>query len=399
MKEPEPAGPGNGTGAGHPLRFGVMCAGTTFPAWQARCLEDLAGLAEPALLVVDARPPRARGRPGRRLLRSDLLWKAYGRLVLAPRSAATRPVDLSAMLAGVPRLDCVVERRGRFSEHFGQDDLAEIRRHDLDFVLRFAFGIIRGEILEAARYGVWSFHHDDEERYRGGPPCFWEVATDDPVTGSMLQRLTERLDGGVVLHRGWFRTVRHSYVRNRDQAYLGSADWPARVCRDVRSGVAGYLDAPPTRSSAPVHRNPGNLRMARFLLRQAGRWVRAQLRGLFRADQWNVGVAERPIASFLERPATDDVRWLPEPRRGTYVADPFAVPGEALTVLVEHYDQRAARGRIDAIEAGPDGPAGRPRPALALPVHASYPYVFEHDKEVYCVPETAEAREVVLHRA
>ncbi|MBI4259825.1 MAG: hypothetical protein HY658_04600, partial [Actinobacteria bacterium] len=129
------------------------------------------------------------------------------------------------------------------------------------------------------------------------------------------------------------------------------------------------------------------------------RWIRAQLRGLSRADQWNVGVAERPIASFLERPATDDVRWLPEPRRGTYVADPFAVPGEALTVLVEHYDQRAARGRIDAIEAGPDGRAGRPRPALALPVHASYPYVFEHDKEVYCVPETAEAREVVLHRA
>ena len=48
------------------------------------------------------------------------------------------------------------------------------------------------------------------------------------VDETVLQRLTDRLDGGIVLAKGWFRTIDHSYVRNRDQAYFGSAGWPAR---------------------------------------------------------------------------------------------------------------------------------------------------------------------------
>jgi len=44
-------------------------------------------------------------------------------------------------------------------------------------------------------FGVWSWHHGDEDKYRGGPPAFWEIVNADPVTGALLQRLTERLDG------------------------------------------------------------------------------------------------------------------------------------------------------------------------------------------------------------
>ena len=40
------------------------------------------------------------------------------------------------------------------------------------------------------------------------PPGFWEIHNGDPVTGVILQRLTETLDGGVVLHAGWFKTNR-----------------------------------------------------------------------------------------------------------------------------------------------------------------------------------------------
>jgi len=85
--------------------------------------------------------------------------------------------------------------------YFNAEDVATINKKDLDFILRFGFNIIRGEILNAARYGVWSFHHDDERKYRGSPPGFWELYYRDPVTGSILQRLTDRLDGGIVLKR------------------------------------------------------------------------------------------------------------------------------------------------------------------------------------------------------
>ena len=391
------------------LRFAVMCSGTSFPAWQARCIRALidSGHAEPALLIVNETPPQATTgwrKLLRRIARRDLLWAAFLRLFVVGKARASRREDLSAELAGVPVIGCRVRREGKFSEYFSDEDVEVIRAGKLDFVMRFEFGIIRGAILEAARYGVWSFHHDDEERYRGGPPCFWEIYRGDPVTGSVLQRLTERLDGGVILHKGWFRTIDHSYARNRDQAYLGSADWPARVCAQIRAGAGGFVDDEPTKSTAPIYRNPRARHTIWFALTLFGNFVYNQFAGLFRADQWTVGIVDAPVARFLEDGKAPDVQWLPEPGPTRYLADPFgAWHGDRLAILAEDYDYSERRGHITVLAgAGPSSFTGRLAEVHRGPetvVHASYPFVFENRGEVLCVPETFEAREVALYHA
>ena len=123
---------------------------------------------------------------------------------------------------------------------------------------------MRGEILSIARYGVWSFHHADEEKYRGSPAGFWEIYHGDPVTGAILQRLTERLDGGIVLRRGYLKTVDYSYVRNIYSVYHESATWPALVCQDIRNGGTTAVNGSPSGSTAPVYYPPGNLQLLRF---------------------------------------------------------------------------------------------------------------------------------------
>ena len=106
--------------------------------------------------------------------------------------------------------------------------------------------------MQAPRYGIWSFHHDGEMRYRGGPPAFWEIYDGDPHTGVVLQRVTERLDGGVVLRKHAFDTVLHSYIRDRDAGLFGGAAWTAEICRDLLAGKAQYLDGAPSASTAPI---------------------------------------------------------------------------------------------------------------------------------------------------
>jgi hypothetical protein len=249
-----------------------MCTGTTFATWEAECLERLVALenASLALFIIDKRAEAPRVRVGpidrvRSLLRSHrMLWLLYERLLVDGRSKALEPVDWSAQVRGVAALGCDVTRRGRFSEYFSASDVDIIRGHELDFILRFAFGIVRGEILRAPRYGVWSFHHDDEMRYRGGPPAFWEIYRGDPHTGVVLQRLTERLDGGVVLRKRAFDTVLHSYTRNRDVGLFGCAGWPAEVCRDLLAGKDEYLAGAPSASTAPIFHAPSNREMLRF---------------------------------------------------------------------------------------------------------------------------------------
>lgn len=375
-----------------PVRVGLMVRSTTLRAWQADVVRQLLAVpgVEIALLVVDARrpPPSTPVERVRRLLGSShRVWDAYNNGWIGRRARSLRPVDLGAELGEVPRLEVVVQQRG-VSELFPDDALAELRRHDLDLLLRFAFGIIRGEVLDVTRHGVWSFHHDDDDVVRGSPPAFWEIVQGQPVTGAILQRLTDRLDGGVVLDKGWFPTVAHSYLRNTDAVHLGATAWPARAVGRLQDH-GEVTTARPSTSTAPLHRRPTDAQAAAFLARQAGRFVAAQARGVLMADHWEVGVVDAPIHRFLDPAFEPEVRWL---RLGdpaeAYAADPFVLPGaEPATVLYERFDRRRRTGEIWRAELDGSAP---PRPAgLPVTAHASYPFTFAHDGRTFCLPQVA----------
>lgn len=380
-----------------------MCNGKSLQAWQAECLRKLLALenVEPALLIIDESVSRRRGgllknlRKLRNLPR--LFWylhSALDRIV----SRATRAVAMDERLAAIPTMRCRVRREGKHSEYFSEQDIAEARTHRLDFILRFGFNIIRGEILNVPRYGVWSFHHDDEEKFRGSPPGFWEIYYGDSVSGAILQRLTNSLDAGVVLKKGYSKTIKTSYTANRDSVFFDSTDWPAQVCIDIQNGVGGYLDAPPSTTSAPIFHAPTNVQMLAFLLILARNTLADVWTKLCIADTWNVGIVNKPIASFLERGARMDARWLPAPARSRFYADPFAVRDkDQLIIFLEDYDYYASRGRVSFFRFGGEDTAAV-RPVLDKTLHISHPYLVKHEGIVYCIPETCDAKKVVLYQ-
>ena len=282
-------GAGADAGAGARLRFGVIVDRASCSQWQRAVVEQLVagGDAELALVVnarvVDEAPAH----------RDRSLWRLYNNGFVARRARCVRGAgSWTEVAGGAPAVDVEVERRGKFSQYVTDDGLAAIRAFDLDFLFRFGLGIVRGEILDAARFGIWSFHHDDERVIRGGPPSFWEVFDGLPTSGVLLQRLTDRLDGGIPLARATFRTVLHSYPRNRDRVFLGAAGLPARVARSVRLGFVDPSALPASASDAPIRKNPSNSVMVRFLARQSWRALTVRARGVARADLWTAGVGE-----------------------------------------------------------------------------------------------------------
>ena len=109
------------------------------------------------------------------------------------------------MLAGIGSIE--VEPMGKkFIHKFPPDALEKIRAKELDVILRFGFNILSGEILTVARYGVWSYPHGDNDFYRGGPPHFGELVEKSPLSGVILQVLTEELNSGLVLCKSLFST-------------------------------------------------------------------------------------------------------------------------------------------------------------------------------------------------
>ena len=383
-----------------PIHFGIICDGTTFPAWQASCLHKLLALenVEPALLIIANESLTASNCWQKLRDFRQLLWRLYSSFVNRSSKAA-RPVNMVSTLEQVPAVHCNVIRESEFSFCFGEADIARIQEHDLDFILHFGSGHIRGEILTAARFGVWAFHHGDEKSHLGDPPGFWEVYKRSPITGAILRRLADQADHIIVLRKGYFRTINTSYVRNRDIVYFDSADWPAQVCIDIQNGNADYVDASPSRTSAPTFHTPNNFQVVVFLLRMMGNALYEAYDLLFFYDHWNVGIVNSPIHVFVTPGARPQVQWLPAPAQNIFIADPFAIRrGELVHILFEEYDYGTCKGRISTTSL--NGRSSSPsRVVFDGSFHMAYPYLLEHNDQIYCIPETAEAREVGLYAA
>ena len=129
--------------------------------------------------------------------------------------------------------------------------------------------------------------------------------------------------------------------------------------------------------------------------------IRTALRWMFLQEDWGIGVVPAPIASFLTHPPLGDaVRWLPRPRSGEFYADPFGSVHQGRTWLFfEHFDRDLGRGVLAGCEMLGSGAISPPVRILDPGVHSSYPFVFEHEGFLYCIPETGAAGEIALYRA
>ena len=69
---------------------------------------------------------------------------------------------MTKRLQNVPFIHCKTIRKSKFSQYFNKKDIENINQYKLDIIMRFGFGIIRGDIINVPQFGIWSFHHDDE---------------------------------------------------------------------------------------------------------------------------------------------------------------------------------------------------------------------------------------------
>ncbi len=392
------------------LRIGIMLDSYASSAWVAKIIEDIqtSDFARIELVVLNTPPPEQRPPLGKRLRNH---WKLtlfhryeqwdYRRNKSALDAKAS--VDLAPLLRDVSRITVLPVRKG-FTDRIEGDELELIRSHKLDVLFRFGFRIIRGGILSAARCGVWSFHHDDNLEYRGGPPLFWEIYEQNPVSGTILQILTDSLDGGHVIYRSHSSTDQSSLYGNRNANYWKTAEFAMRRLRDLDARGMQYIESLPTFNeqepySRGIYRTPDALHMAIFLSRRFYGSVRARVVARLQGShpQWFLAIRRRSTVNRFDSGAGYT---LMLPQKDRFYADPFLFEKDDTTFLFfEDLRYSEGRARISCCEVSPDGVPGIPFEVLSRPYHLSYPFLFEHEGEVYMIPETKQNRTVELYRA
>ncbi len=137
---------------------------------------------------------------------------------------------------------------------------------------------------------------------------------------------------------------------------------------------------------------PSLRRIWNFLLEESNR--------VFTNAQWNIGILDEPIHTLLRSDVKPSIRWLPPPKEDTCLADPFALVRDGrVYILCEELDFRTWKGVISCIVWEEGRVVLGPHVVIDAPHHISYPFLFEHEGEVFCVPEMSRSGEVRLYKA
>lgn len=270
--------------------------------------------------------------------------------------------------------------------------IERMRAARLDVLLDLA-GTHRTDAVEPApRYGVWSFHHGDGEAYAQGPVTRWEThCAEAALHMGLISALGHRV---LVLQQGCFARRRAPWPKILAEVLAEVAAWPAKICREAvhlhEDPLARGQEALFLQSHLDRWRGADLLRRAHYQVARLRHWS-ARRAWRWRREKWAIGIVRAPIHAFLERPRDYAVTWIAEPSRDEYLADPFAArTGTGAVILAEHFDRRTGRGQLCALDLPADldaGRAGPPRSILSLPAHLSYPFLFELEGRVYCLPE------------
>jgi hypothetical protein len=280
---------------------------------------------------------------------------------------------------------------------FRYDDnvIKKVREYNFDVLIRCGSGILRGDILTAAKHGIISFHHADNKINRGGPPGFWEVYNQEESTGFIIQQLTEELDGGNVLFQGSVFTS-FCYLLNQANLYLKANNYLKKILSDL----ASTKKLPEKKDSFPyfnpLYKKPSliiqiiylfkltklmlSYLIERLILKKHYRWgVAFQFSNWRNLVMWKAIKIANPVNHFL--------------------ADPFVISkGDKTYCFVEDFNYATSRGCISLYELNEDR-AKRYGEIIVEPFHMSYPFIFEYESKFYMVPETCENKDIRIYEA
>ena len=376
------------------LRVGLFADTLEQPRWLAEAFAKVAQspFAEVTLVGVSRQGPRL-ARPG-----DSLVWSAYGQLdrwAFARGEDPGAPVDLAAAVRPKRLLTLGSE--------------ADIVQASADHDVAFALGGFDDSQLDGiARYGVWRFYFGSGGEEGEALAGFREVADNAALSGSGLK---VRLAPGALprsAYQSWSRTYPFSVARNRAQLLAKTAEFACRALRELHRSGFEWLEQCRTIHAAPdrVIAMPGTLDLARNVGAIGSRIVRRGLEKALNVEQWFLayrfnerGRAPRPGEAATVAPDLKGYTRLVPPK-DRYWADPFALEKNGrYFVFFEELPFKTGRAHISMLEIDrATGKASAAQPVLERPYHLSYPFLMEHEGQLYMIPETAQNGTVELYR-
>jgi len=388
------------------IRFGIITESLIFRKWEVECIKKALNINNVSLKMLIL-PSRNRKLHKSNFLSkiltakrfSTLFFNIYKKLFINPDCFSR--IDLSGEFRNIEKIYFNYEKNVSI-KNFLNKDFAKIRNKNLDFIISFLeINNIDFKFSMITKYGIWKYHHDDEEKYRGSLHCFWEIYYRDDVNGVILKKLTPDKNKFIVLREGYFRTINYSYKKNKENVYLQTVDWLKQVCIDLLNDELVFNNNLPRVSKAKYYGEPTNLKFIKFYLILLKNRFIGFFRKYFLIELWNIGYINKPINQFLDDKRDFKVNWLFPGDKKISRADPFPIKWRnKIYILFESYEIKKSKGEIHSFIFNPFKILKREvSVVMSKHYHLSYPFVFNYKNEIYLLPESIQNSEVALYKA
>jgi len=342
------------------LRVGVFADSPLQPRWAVEALAKLAASDFAHVRLVEAGSARAET--------PSAAWRLYG--ALDRKLFGGEPTDL------VP-----------LAEHIGSTG------PDSQLDVAFVLGNVDDSRLDGtARYGVWRFCFGADGAHGDTFAGLREVAAGEPLTASGIKVRLAAGRPARLAYQSWSRTYPFSVVRNRDQLLQKTAEFAFRSLRELHRSGEGWLarcrEAPHWVTQEP---QPSLADLTRIV----GRVVTRGLDRALHIEQWFL--AYKFGASTIPADLSGFTRLVPPKDRDW--ADPFVIEKNGrYFVFFEELPYAEGKAHISMVEITSNGSVSPVQRVLEAGYHLSYPFLFEHEGQLYMIPESGRNKTVELYR-
>lgn len=362
-------------------KYIVLLNSLSLQVWQKEALQILhdEGLAEPVLIIVNnnSSTKLTLSQKIKQYPFKNFLFRFWKRFFL--KVPAQEIIPLPDFLKNVPIEYVETISVGKHKEKFSDSTIEKMKSLQADFMIRFGFNILTGEVLTTCEGGILSYHHGDEKIYRGGPPGFWEILNRENTTSVVLQRLGEKLDAGTILAKRNLLSIKYSYSAQLHRLLMESTDMIAQV---LRSEPKGYLPS----NVQPINTFPNNFQFLKFICYSNTQRFKIRFNHIFKKEKWNFAIAK--LDGLEINPLSGP---LFQNKAGEYAADCFVWTIENKTFVVyEHYNYNKKKGSIRLSEIS-ENKLINTRVLLENDTHFAYPFLFEQEGKLYVAPENLES--------
>lgn len=387
------------------LNVGILICSSEIPAWQLKMLNTLndSNYSKIALILQNKNEGKEKFRNGKKnKIGRKIVYKLYTKYDRLLFKVKPDPFKLHNIFSYFPISVIQIPNKNNSKKNYLKT-IDEVKKINLDIIIKLETSELKIELFEIPKYGVWSYHIADSSVNRGTPPGFWEVMNKCSVTGSELQILTLNPGYEKVLYRSYSMTDPNSVARNINSILWKSAMFIPRKLQELHSiGEDKFFERLKVNNIHPdfySNRNfqiPNNFEMLNLLTKHLSRYLKDKIIETLFVEQWHLqyAMSDDNFPPNLLHSYKNII-----PPKDRFWADPnFIKRNDKYYIFFEELIYSNKKAHISVIELDKKGNISSPEIVLKKDYHLSFPFVFEVNGDLYMIPETSENKTIELYK-